>query len=134
LLAAFEHLEAEDLPVVTRLRDRKSHEVAIDLLKPVQPPYTEAFRYTQPVTVDGQPCRIPLPELALAMKLAAMLSMARDDVDRQQDAVDFRRIVRANADINTDVAATLGDLLCHDAGKEILEKIEQARTGQPFQI
>ena len=134
LLAAFTHLQAEDLPVVTRLRDKQSREVAIDVLKPVQPPYTKAFHYTQNVRVDGQPCKIPVPELALAMKLAAMLSQARDDVDRQQDSVDFRRIVKANPSIDLETAAKLGDLLCQDDGKEILEKIDQARTNQPFQI
>src|SRR5436190_678827 len=37
LLAAFPHLEADDQEVVTRLRDRETRDVAVDLVKPNQP-------------------------------------------------------------------------------------------------
>src|SRR5262249_26743299 len=49
LLEAFPHLEAENLTVVIRLRDRESHAVVIDLMKPVQPLYRETFKHTHTV-------------------------------------------------------------------------------------
>src|SRR5262245_58137974 len=49
LLAAFPNLEADDHPVVTRLRDRETHEVAIDLMKPNQELFREALKHTHTV-------------------------------------------------------------------------------------
>jgi hypothetical protein len=54
LCDAFPNLEPLDTPVVIRLRDQESREVVIDLMKPTQQPYREAFKHTHTV-VDGRP-------------------------------------------------------------------------------
>src|SRR5438309_876990 len=59
LLAAFPHLDSEDLEVVTRLRDRETQEVAIDVMKPIQQPYREIFKHTVKVTADKQIHHVP---------------------------------------------------------------------------
>jgi len=59
LCAAFAHLEPVDLPVVVRLRDHDTQDVAIDVMKPVQPPYREVFRHTHTVSSGGQTYRVP---------------------------------------------------------------------------
>src|SRR5438132_12019767 len=49
LCAAFPNLEPIEVPVIVRLRDRETHDVAIDVMKPVQPPYREIFKHTHVV-------------------------------------------------------------------------------------
>jgi hypothetical protein len=130
LLAAFPNLETVDLPVVTRLRDRGTQEVAIDLMKPVQPPYCDVFKHTHPVTLEGEHYRIPSLEMALIMKFSAMTSLYRADADKYQDAADFIRMAQANADLNTDELAALASLIYPDGGKDVLEMVRKARTGE----
>src|SRR5947209_15533466 len=54
VLVAFPHLEADDDDVVTRLRDRESKEVRIDVMKPKQPLFREALKHTRAVTLEGR--------------------------------------------------------------------------------
>lgn len=129
LLETYPHLEAADFEVVTRLRDRESREVAIDVMKPNQPLYRMALKHTQAVTIEGQTCKIPTLEMALAMKFGAMINLSRQDLDKRQDAVDFARIVLANPEIDLESLAELGDLVYPKGGKELLDKVHQVRTG-----
>src|SRR5439155_9245678 len=89
----FTRLQADDLPVVTRLRDKETQEVAIDVMKPNQQLFREIFKHTHTVTSHGQTYRIPSLEMALAMKFAPMVSLYRRDIDKYQDAHDFGYIV-----------------------------------------
>ncbi len=130
LLAAFSHLEAEDLPVVTRLRDRETQEVAIDVLKPNQQLFREVFKHTHTVSSGGQTFKVPSLEMALAMKFAPMVSLHRTDVDNYQDAHDFGRMILSNPDIDLEKLAELGDLVYPGGGKEIVEKVRQVRAGE----
>src|SRR5947207_12493882 len=57
LVAAFPALEPVDLPVVIRLRDRATHDVLIDVMKPVQQPYREVFRHTHALQIEGESVR-----------------------------------------------------------------------------
>ena len=134
LLAAFPHLEPDDNPVVTRLRDPETGDVAIDVMKPNQELYREAFKHTVSIRTEDQKYRIPSLEMALAMKFAAMISLTRKDTDKGQDAVDFRRIVLANAEIDLEQLAELGDLVYPGGGKEVVEKVRQARVGEKFML
>jgi len=59
LLDAFRDLEAVDLPVVVRLRERGTEDVVIDVMKPVQQPYCEVFKHTHKITSEGQTYRVP---------------------------------------------------------------------------
>src|SRR5947209_707013 len=70
LTEAFPNLEAEDIEVVVRLRDRATKDVAIDVMKPVQQPYREIFKNAVKITAKGQQYRVPSLEMALTCKFA----------------------------------------------------------------
>jgi hypothetical protein len=134
LLAAFARLEADDLPVVTRLRDRETHEVAIDVMKPNQQLFREVFKHTHTVSSEGQTFRIPSLEMALAMKFAPMISLHRRDADKLLDAHDFMYLVEANPQIDLKKLSELGDLVYAGGGKELIEKVRQARAGEKLNL
>ena len=134
LLAAFDKLEAEDLPVVIRLRHRETQEVAIDVMKPNQELFREIFNHAHMVTSRGQAYRIPSLEMALAMKFAPMVSLYRKDIDKYQDAHDFGHIVVSNPAIDLKKLAELGDLVYPGGGKEIVGKVEQVRRGETLKL
>lgn len=134
LLEAFPHLEADDHPVVTRLRNRETKAVAIDVMKPNQELFREALKHTHTVSSEGQTYRIPSLEMAVVMKFAPMISLNRDDLDKYQDAHDFGRIVLANPEIDLKKLAELGDLVYPGGGKEVLELVGQVRTGGTLKL
>jgi predicted nucleotidyltransferase len=129
LLAEFPQLEARDEEVVVRLQDRASHEVLIDLIKP-RSIYRASFKYTHAVSQGGQDYRIPSLEMALATKFAAMVSPNRQDDRKHQDAADFIRIVRENADVDFDTLTQLGELIYGGAGAELCEMVQKVRAGE----
>lgn len=96
LRTAFLHLEPEDLPAVTRLRDRATGDVTIDVLKPNQQLFRDALKHTHTVRAGGQLYQIPSVGLALALKFAPMVSPHHLDEDRYVDAHDFISMVKAN--------------------------------------
>jgi hypothetical protein len=134
LLAAFAHLEEYDLPVVTRLRDRESKTVAIDVMKPNQQLFREAFKHTCSVTLEGQTYRIPSLEMAIAMKFAPMISLTRSDEHKYQDASDFITIIKANPSIDLEKLAELGELVYPGGGQELVEKVRQVRAGETLKL
>ena len=134
LLAAFPHLEADEYEVVTRLRDRESRDVAVDVMKPNQPLYRETFKHTVQIHSGGQDYRIPSLEMALAMKFGSMISLTRSDPDKLQDAADFSRMVLANPEIDLGQLAELGDLVYPGGGQEIVEKVRQVRAGEILKL
>ena len=134
LVGAYPHLVAEDHEVVVRLRNPDTKKVAIDLMKTNQPLYGAAFQHAVPTTIKGQPCLIPTLEMALAMKFAPMISLTREVDKKHIDAGDFIRMVKVNADIDFETLAQLGDLVYPGGGKEIVEKVHQARAGKTLQL
>lgn len=79
--------------------------------------------------------RIPTLEAALVSKYAAMVSPHRDRDKREQDAVDFRRMVRANHDrIRRDALRRLADEVWDGAGEDIERFLKAALDDQPFPI
>lgn len=74
MLAAFPQLEADDLSVVTRLRDVETRKVLIDVVKQTEPPFRIALKHTHTVRLQDQTYKIPLYEMAIAMKFATMIS------------------------------------------------------------
>jgi hypothetical protein len=134
LCAAFPDLEPVDLPVVVRLRDPKSHEVAIDVLKPLQQPYCEVFRHTHTVGSGALSYRVPSLEMAILMKFAAMTSLYRAEEDKHMDAHDFIRMVKLNPKLDQDELAELGTLLYPEGGKDVLELARRARAGEAFNL
>src|SRR5262249_34326935 len=79
LLMAFPHVQAEDHEVVTRLRDPETGTVVIDVMKPNQPLYRDALKHAHHVESDGHKYLVPSLEMALAMKLSAMISLTRSE-------------------------------------------------------
>jgi hypothetical protein len=134
LLATFPDLEEDDHPAVTRLRDRPTRQVLIDVVKPTQQLYRDALKHTRTVELEGEAYKIPSLEMALAMKFAPMISPHRADIDKYQDAHDFGRMVFANPDIDLKKLAQLGDLVYPEGGKEIVEKVRQVRAGEKLNL
>jgi hypothetical protein len=134
LCAAFPHLEPVELPVVVRLRERESQDVAIDIMKPVQPPYRDVFKHTQSVRSEGQTYRVPSLEMALVMKFAAMTSLYRADEDKLLDARDFIRMVKHNTGLDREKLAGIASFLYPDGGKDVLDLVRRVLAGEPLHL
>jgi hypothetical protein len=128
LLAEFPHLEARDEEVVVRLQDRDSCDVLIGLIKP-RSIYREIFKHTHAVSQGEQSYRIPSLEMALATKFAAMVSPNRHDDEKHQDATDFIRMVKQNADIDDDRLNSLGELV-YGGGAKVCALVQKVRDGE----
>jgi len=134
LVAAFPNLEAVDLPVVIRLRDKESHDVAIDVMKPLQQPHREIFKHTHRVQSAGLTFRVPTLEMAITMKFASMTSLYRADADKYLDAHDFIYMVKENPELDRDKLAELGCLLYAEGGKDLLELVRKAQAGEKLPL
>ena len=134
LLTAFPGLEDEDHPVVVRLRDPETKEVVIDVIKPHESLFQNAFKHSHAVESGGETFLIPSLELALAMKLASMISPNRMEEKKFQDAHDFILMVKTNPSIDLDTLAELGQLIYNGGGAEIIEKVRQVRAGERLQL
>ncbi len=134
LLDAFPTLEAVDLEVVTRLKEKQSGDVLIDVMKPNQQPARSVFKNCVDVKERGQAYRIPTLEMALVLKFAPMISLNRADEDKFQDAHDFIRMVKNNEEINLESIEKLGDLVYNGGGKEILELVRRVRAGEKLEL
>jgi hypothetical protein len=130
LVKAFPSLDVDNQPAVIRLRDRQTGAVAIDVMKPNQAIIHAALKHTRAVKSGRLIYKVPSLEMALALKFAPMVSLNRSDLDKQQDAVNFGRIVVSNPGLNLDHLATLGDLVYPCGGKEILECVRRVRAGE----
>jgi hypothetical protein len=72
-------------------------------------------------------------QAALVSKYASMLSPHRDRDKKEQDAVDFRRLVRANRDrIRRDDLHRLAGLVWEGGAGDIDRFIEIALSDEPF--
>lgn len=129
LQQAFPYLQVEEHEVVIRFREPNSQEVVIDVMKP-NALYRETFKHTHAVSAGGQSYRIPSLAMALTMKYASMLSPNRQEEDKHQDAHDFIRMVRSNANIDADTLSELGELVYGGGGKGILEMLRKVRAGE----
>jgi hypothetical protein len=134
LTKSFPHLEAEDVEVVVRLRDKETKEVAIDVMKPLQPPYHVIFKHAKKVAIGKEGYRIPTLEMALTCKFAPMISLMRVDEKKHQDAADFIAIVKKNTDIDLEMLEKLGDIVYNGGGKEILELVRRVRAGERLEL
>jgi len=134
LCNAFPELEPVDLPVVVRLRQRGTENVAIDVMKPVQQPYREVFKHTHSVQMGKQKYRVPSLEMAVLMKYSAMTSLNRAEEDIHQDAHDFILMVKNNQELDKEKLAELGTLLYADGGKDALELVRKALAGEKLNL
>jgi hypothetical protein len=134
LLEGFPFLEADDQEVVVRLRDKESKNVLIDLMKPTQPHLRAIFKNSRTIESGKQKYRIPSCEMALALKFAPMISLARMDKKKHIDAHDFMDIVDNNRDLDEEVLQSLGDLVYNGGGKEIVEMVRKVRAGETLRL
>ena len=134
LTKAFTYLESEDIEVVVRLRDKDTKQVAIDVMKPVQPPYRDIFKHTKKVRAGKESYRVPSLEMALTCKFAPMISLVRADERKLQDAADFIDMVKKNKDIDLEVLEKLGELVYTGGGKEILKLVRKVRAGEKLDL
>jgi hypothetical protein len=134
LLAAFPHLQAEDLEVVTRLREIETQRLAIDVMKANQELFRAALKHTYSVEAEGESYKVPSLEMALTMKFAPMISLNRADEKKLIDASDFIVIVKSNPDIDLEKLSELGDLVYPGGGAEIVEKVRQVRAGKTLHL
>lgn len=134
LTKAFSYLEADDAEVVVRLRDKETKQVAIDVMKPLQPPYHVIFKNARKVTAGKETYRVPTLEMALTCKFAPMISLMRVDEKKLQDAADFIDIVKKNADIDMEALEKLGEVVYHGGGKEIVEMVRKVRAGEKLDL
>jgi predicted nucleotidyltransferase len=134
LTGHFPHLQAEDHETVTRLRDRESNKVLIDVMKPVEPHVKAALKNVTSIEMEKVPIKIPTLEMALTLKLAPMISLIREYEKKLTDASDFISMVKSNPNIDLSKLAELGDLVYPGGGKEIVEKVRQVRAGERLQL
>lgn len=134
LTKAFPHLQPDDVEVVVRLCDKDSKEVAVDVMKPLQPPYRDIFKNTKKITSGKDVYRVPTLEMALVCKFAPMISLMRADERKLQDAVDFMEMVKRNDTIDLEKLEGLGELIYNGGGKEIVEMVRKVRAGEKLRL
>jgi hypothetical protein len=130
LLAMFPRLRSEEHEDETRLRDAETEQVLIDVMKPNQSLYRDAFKHIHPVEWQGQKYLIPSLELALVMKFTAMISVTRDRADQYYDAHDFICMVQSNSGIDSRKLHALGQLVYNGGGAEVVENVRKVRAGE----
>ncbi len=131
---AFTDLTMVDTPVLTRFT-RADGEEAIDIMKPIGSPlWKRLLKIAKTVRVDGVPLRIPPLEGVLAATFAAMASPLRRQLDKQQDGLDFARIITVNPKVNEDLLRELCDLVYAGGGAAALRLLEDARAGRQLQL
>jgi hypothetical protein len=131
---AFPRLELRDAPVVARFADPRTNKIVLDVMKPNQPLFRNAMRYTRKITTVKRSYLIPNLEFILAMKFAALTSPRRERVKKMQDTVDFAGITQANPVIDLGALAKLGERVYRGGGKEILDLVRRIRDGEPLML
>jgi hypothetical protein len=140
IAAKWPALLVRELSQVTRFLDPLDvdHEgnpkAAIDLMHPFSP-FQELILKEYVVVDDETQHRLPTVEAALVSKYAAIVSPHRERDRKEQDAVDFRRLARANRDrIRIDHLRRLAGLVWEGGADEIERFIEIAISDRPFPI
>jgi hypothetical protein len=133
IAAAYPDLVMRDTAVVIRFM--AGEDEAIDLMKPIGSKlWARLLKETREVDVEGEAVRIPTLEGVLAAKFAAMASPHRRVLDKQQDGVDFGRIVVANKQIDLQALEHLGELVYAGGGAEIVKLVQDARAGRRLEF
>ena len=134
LLEEFSFLESDDQEVVVRLRDKDTKDVLVDLMKPTQPHIRAIFKNSVTTELKKQKYRIPTCEMALVLKFAPMISLARVDKKKLVDAHDFMDIVEKNTELDEVTLRTLGELVYSGGGAEIVEMVRKVRAGEKLKL
>jgi predicted nucleotidyltransferase len=133
IAVAYPDLVMRDTPVVVRFM--AGEDEAIDLMKPIGSQlWARLLKGTRQVDIDGEMVHIPALEGVLAAKFAAMASPQRRVIDKQQDGVDFGRIVEANAQIDLELLQQLGELVYAGGGQAAVKLVADARAGRRLEF
>lgn len=130
LHGAFPILEVTKTPVVVRFTDPRTSKVVIDVMKPNQPLFKNAMRYSHRVDTKRRSYSIPIVEFAIAMKFAAMVSPQRQLDKKYLDAADFISMIEANPIIDFPKLSMLASRVCPGGGKVIIEMVRRVRAGE----
>lgn len=133
-------LEIRDSPIVVRFVDPgethggQAPQVVIDIMLPNDD--CQLSILNDCVRIDPTTGhRLPTREAAMAAKYSAIVSPYREWTRKQQDAVDFRRIVLPRHDlVDREEAHRLGELIFPGGGEELLEFIQLAIDQKPFPV
>jgi len=133
LTHAYPQLEVISTIVVIRmLIDGRE---AIDVIRPISSKVFKAsLKYGVMFNAGKTPMPVPRVEALLALKFTSMISITRPVLDRQQDAVDFGRVVQATQSIDLKLLHTLAQLAFDGGGDEALKMIALVRAGKAIQI
>ena len=133
-------LDQVDLPPVTRFLDPTdidpdgNRKPVIDLMMPWSP-FQETILKKHVIVDDETGSRYPTIEAVLASKYGALVSPHRSREKKEQDAVDFRRVVRANYErIDHAALKELGDQVWERGGDEVLNFIQLTLDDKPLPI
>jgi hypothetical protein len=140
IAARWPNLVVRELSQVTRFmdpadRDSEGHpKPVVDIMHPWSP-FQELILKEYVVVDEQTQHRLPTLEAALVSKYGAMLSPFRDRDKKEQDAVDFRRLARANQGrIREDDLRRLAGLVWERGADEIGRFIQIALSDEPFPI
>lgn len=107
---------------------------AVDIMHPWSP-FQELILKEHVIVDKETQHRIPTIEAALVSKYASMISPHRDRDKKEQDAVDFRRVARANeTEIRHEKLHRLAELVWEGGAKDIDRFVETALSDRPFPI
>jgi hypothetical protein len=133
-------LVVRELSQVTRFADpadldaHGQPKVVLDIMHPWSP-FQELILKEYVVVDKRTKHRLPTLEAALVSKYAAMISPHRDRDKKEQDAVDFRRLARANSDhIRKEDLRRIAALVWEGGADEIERFVEVALSDAPFPI
>jgi hypothetical protein len=137
---AWPELEVRDLSQVVRFLDPGDRDAegapkpVLDLMLPFGK-FQQTILEKYVVVDEATGHRLATLEAAIVSKYAAVVSAHRSWEKKEQDAVDFRKLVRANCRrIDRGVMRELADLVWHGGGEEILQFTEIAMQDKPFPI
>ncbi len=129
-----------DLPQVVRFLDptdldpEGKPKPVIDIMLPCSP-YQLTILKDHVIEDSETRSRYPTVEAALVSKYAALVSPHRSRDKKEQDGVDFRRIIRTNHQrLDKDILQSLGNQVWEQGGEEILRFIDLTLQDQPLPI
>jgi hypothetical protein len=111
-------------------RINKDGQEFMDIIKP----YNDLLKMALLKTKRVQGFYIPIIEIVVALKYAAMISPHRQQDDQLQDAVDFARIIRNNPALNIEKTAKYASSVHETSADEIKRFIADVRASKRLQI
>jgi hypothetical protein len=133
-------LVVRELSQVTRFGDpadldaKGKPKQVIDLMHPYSP-FQELILKEYVLIDEKTKHRLPALEAALVSKYAAIVSPYRAFDDKGQDAIDFRRLVKANYNHIREVdLRRLAALVWENGAEDIVRFVQLAMSEQPFPI